>query len=170
MEKLELKHIAPYLPYKLKIYYELVNDRNQLDWELTCTNVDFLLMNQNKPILHPLSDLTKPCLPDDKIPLIELCDIERGQIYWTDGGNKSIIDCDDFKGQKVVQHDSYDSIMAFGFNTELKMFYGTIDIAVESQQTNIIKQIELFQKLFEWHFDVFGLIEKGLAVDINTLK
>jgi hypothetical protein len=26
------------------------------------------------------------------------------------------------------------------------------------------------QKLFEWHFDVFGLISKGLAIDINTLK
>ncbi len=27
----------------------------------------------------------------------------------------------------------------------------------------------LIQKLFEWHFDVFGLIEKQLAVDINTI-
>lgn len=27
----------------------------------------------------------------------------------------------------------------------------------------------IVQKLFEWHFDVFGLIESGLAVDINTL-
>jgi hypothetical protein len=24
-------------------------------------------------------------------------------------------------------------------------------------------------KLFEWHFDVFGLIDAGLAIDINTL-
>ena len=29
---------------------------------------------------------------------------------------------------------------------------------------------DLRAKLFEWHFDVFGLIEKGLAVDINTLQ
>ena len=26
------------------------------------------------------------------------------------------------------------------------------------------------EKLFEWHFDVFGLIEKWLAIDINTLN
>lgn len=26
------------------------------------------------------------------------------------------------------------------------------------------------QKLLEWHFDVFGLIEQGLAIDINTLE
>jgi hypothetical protein len=25
-------------------------------------------------------------------------------------------------------------------------------------------------KMIEWHFDVFGLIENGLAVDLNTLK
>ena len=25
------------------------------------------------------------------------------------------------------------------------------------------------QKLFEWHFDIFGLIEIGLAIDINSL-
>src|SRR5690606_24396766 len=26
------------------------------------------------------------------------------------------------------------------------------------------------QKLFEWHFDVFGLIKEGLAVDLNEVK
>ena len=29
--------------------------------------------------------------------------------------------------------------------------------------------IKYSAKLFEWHFDVFGLIEKGEAIDINTL-
>lgn len=28
----------------------------------------------------------------------------------------------------------------------------------------------IFQKLFEWHFDIFELIEQGLAIDINTLE
>jgi hypothetical protein len=27
-----------------------------------------------------------------------------------------------------------------------------------------------YQKLVEWHFDIFGLIDAGLAVDINTVK
>lgn len=27
----------------------------------------------------------------------------------------------------------------------------------------------IMQKFFEWHLDVFGLIEQGLAIDINTL-
>ena len=28
---------------------------------------------------------------------------------------------------------------------------------------------KLINKLFEWHFDIFGLINDGLAIDINTL-
>ncbi len=28
---------------------------------------------------------------------------------------------------------------------------------------------EIYTKFFEWHFDVFGLIDKGLAIDLNTL-
>jgi hypothetical protein len=26
------------------------------------------------------------------------------------------------------------------------------------------------EKLLEWHFDIYGLIEAGLAIDINTLE
>lgn len=28
----------------------------------------------------------------------------------------------------------------------------------------------IIQKLLEWHFDIFGLIKSGLAIDINTIK
>lgn len=28
----------------------------------------------------------------------------------------------------------------------------------------------VLKKLFEWHFDVFGLIESGLAIDINSIE
>lgn len=31
------------------------------------------------------------------------------------------------------------------------------------------KGLELFNLLFKWHFDVFGLIPEKLAIDINTL-
>lgn len=30
-------------------------------------------------------------------------------------------------------------------------------------------KLSVYEKLLEWHFDIFGLIEKGLAIDINTL-
>ena len=28
----------------------------------------------------------------------------------------------------------------------------------------------IYEKLFEWHFDVFNLIEAGIAIDVNTVK
>lgn len=57
--KLELKHLAGYLPYGLKMYWEDNQHRPQAAWELKPESVDFVLYNQNKPILRPLSDLTK---------------------------------------------------------------------------------------------------------------
>jgi len=31
-------------------------------------------------------------------------------------------------------------------------------------------QLSQFQLLFQWHFDVFGLIEKGLAINLTSIK
>ena len=142
---MKLEEICGYLPYKLKV--ALTKDYSEeLDWEdwggkeedykegtiwqvagygdddlyIPCgdSDLDIVLRKGNawiniswedvKPILRPLSDLTKPVLPDGKIPLVELAKIQN--------------------------------------------------------------QLQLFQKLYEWHFDIFGLIEKGEAIDINTLK
>lgn len=65
----------------------------------------------------------------------------------------------------------------------LKEFYqfNSIDLElIDSQEwiaeiVHMIKgndkfQLRQFNLLFEWHFDVFGLIDKGLAIDINTLN
>lgn len=43
------------------------------------------------------------------------------------------------------------------------------EIGLHSQAENLTLRYNSMQKLFEWHFDVFGLIESGLAIDINTL-
>lgn len=40
---------------------------------------------------------------------------------------------------------------------------------VISNVMHLKNQIFWYSRLFEWHFDVFGLIKKGLAIDINTL-
>lgn len=40
----------------------------------------------------------------------------------------------------------------------------------EHKPTLLNNQLQLFQKLYEWHFDVYGLIERGNAIDINTLN
>lgn len=60
MKKLELKHLAPYLPYGVRIKYNN-GETSTLTQELMRDTAGFLnsLMNVFKPILRPLSDLTK---------------------------------------------------------------------------------------------------------------
>ena len=53
--------------------------------------------------------------------------------------------------------------------------YYTLDLHKQCERIiedeNWINQSDymLIDYLFEWHFDVFGLIDAGLAIDINTL-
>jgi hypothetical protein len=42
--------------------------------ELKAENLDRLMFLGRKPILHPLSDLIKPCLPEGKMPAKEMKD------------------------------------------------------------------------------------------------
>lgn len=52
MKKLELKHLAPYLPHRLKMKYCLENGSV---WELDIENFN-AITDFDKPILRPLSD------------------------------------------------------------------------------------------------------------------
>jgi len=101
MEKLELKHIAPYLPYRLKgyipetIYVEDIVDGENYSYDIEPQIVEILGVTREssfqgeciffrgdadgyvefediKIILRPLSDLIKPCLEGSKIPMFEL--------------------------------------------------------------------------------------------------
>lgn len=147
MKKLELKHIAPYLPYGLKFKAEgkvwEMTDLSTIDqyaiwagsaWckkSLTSTpaiNATSSALGRGfvikdiKPILRPLSDLTK--------------EIEHnGEMF---------IPCEQF---------SYDM--------ECMLRLGDVDTGCQPYS--------LIQKLIEWHFDIFGLIDKDLAIDINNL-
>jgi len=135
--KLELKHIAPYLPYRLNIITGIVRV-NLTAVALDSTHVftttslgsrerQMKQINEIKPILRPLSDLTK--------------EIEHN-------------------GLKFVP-----SII-------LKECYGHSVQIAESKYLITPIQLEsytLVSQLFEWHFDIFGLIEKGLAIDFNTI-
>ncbi len=137
--KLELKHLAAYLPYGLKvlhtkknmiliisgIYFETNKDEyfkyRLLNWE------HIVLSNEAKPILRPLSDLTK--------------EIE------VNGG--------------FVPKERLDQSC-------LTLFYPTEKLT-EIHGIMSAPYIIIIH-LLEWHFDVFGLIKAGLAIDINTIK
>jgi hypothetical protein len=134
--KLELKHLAPYLPYGLKGFYMDADYDKQIEVE-GLYNYDDIYNSEHgdmsfdyfKPILRPLSDLTKE---------IEV------------NGEKFVpIKHKDIKTTSTLKH-----VAKYNFD------YKELNFA----------RWDVIQKLFEWHFDVFGLIEKGLAIDINTLN
>ena len=134
--KLELKHLAAYLPYELKIYQEDLREHvKPFYWVLgKQTNIKDVLEFQNKPILRPLSDLTK--------------EINHDGIVFTPYDNDELSDA-----------------MASNEDLEYLCEQGGSNIAADRGMPYFIIEI-----LLKWHFDVFGLIEKGLAIDINTLN
>jgi len=133
--KLELKHLAPYLPFELMVNTEYGGERNMsgLDDETI-----FVYGDENgeqvsidydtcKPILRPLSDLTK----DDIL----------GEFYMAFGAG--------FRDFKIYKYNCLDNLRYSTPNTQV---------------------YEVVEKMLEMHFDVFGLIEAGLAIDINKIK
>lgn len=139
--KLELKHLAGYLPYGLKCLYTHTKEVGQIsniytigegyDNEDIKLSINFLEGGHiwmYKPILRPLSDLTKE---------IEV----NGELHqmWLLAPN-----CEHYDGTQLINRNGYK------FEIE-ELKYSTI------------------QTMLRFHFDIFGLIENGLAVDINTL-
>ena len=116
--KLELKHLAPYLPYQLK--YNNTKNNNTYTMRSISTEInmvdfgwgDAMELNEVKPILRPLSDL----------------------------------ELDEFNN-KI-------------FNREY----------IIDKETDADLGYYEWCFLFSEHFDVFGLIEAGLAININTLE
>lgn len=130
--KLEIKHLAPYLPYKLKLMlseshnanngihkfsglsYEKADGHNPSEYVIRCHDLNycFSLSDDVKPILRRLELLTEHDL--DNSPYLTFNDLKEDILngncpYW------------------------------------------------------------IWIDKVEKHFDVFGLIDAGLAIDINTL-
>ena len=143
--KLELKHLAPYLPYSVRYKAIWISSfKNQPDTVenriMNTENIGTLYkkrykLKSAKPILRPLSDLTKEIeVNGEKFVPEDILFIEYGAGY----ANKTAF-INDFMPNIIYTHYSQISY-------------------------------RIMQFLFEWHFDVFGLIENNLAIDINTLN
>jgi hypothetical protein len=157
--KLELKHLAPYLPYGLNLR---IKNYNSLSWSVKLNidnylnNFDKRYINDNiesiKPILRPLSDLTKEIEVNEEkfVPIYKLFEIQ-----YKDTSHVDLI-------REMYFKINYTFTCSSHYATAMETSINTKNI----QMNNYWK----IEKLFEWHFDVFGLIEKGLAIDINTTK
>lgn len=167
MEKLELKDIAVYLLYGME--FQRPDGKTILTacgnlWTLIMSrgedNIEYSSLSGCKPILRNIADITKEITHKGQtfVPIVELAKI-ASRIYIKDFKVKHVL---------VEWCDVYTECgCSFGFNNdEFYFFHKTI--SGEEQLT--INQYELFDKLNEWFFDYRGLIEKGLAIDVNTLE
>jgi hypothetical protein len=178
MEKLELKHLAPYLPYGLNILIKrLKYPVSEYVEKLSISNLGVIenKIYNVKPILRPLSDLTKIIEHngDKFVPIKKIIEIVLGKkliqkmtfVNMTERHNYFVC-C--YKNQ----HGYFYHLSIFE-HTFLKVFVIQIEVS-----NNISKRksevwgvpYSVFEYLLEWHFDIFGLIKKGLAVDIDTFK
>ncbi len=213
MEKLTSEHLVPYLDKKLQGIDSYTNRKcNLVGLNLNSHEPLIIQMKPEyptskrklvefKPILHPLSDLTKEVEINGKklIPIIELVKMALN----SSNGGKIICD-------KVILNSHYNvsNFIQFDFIAKKSVLKDKEDIVVDEDkeysdddyyqyeyvgnfiftyhftQLNthftlyekhsnclpINNQFKIFQTLLKWHFDAFGLIEKNLAIDINTLK
>lgn len=172
MKTLELKHIAPYLPYELSYLNTLRNEVELLTIYAFANYTALFRANNYKPILRPLSYLTKEIEHNGEkfVPIKNLISVIidktllKLQFIHIIENNNNL--CIVYKNQ----HGYYYTLGLF-FSKELTL---TIQFDVSNSLKRKGKSFgvpyEIYEKLFEWHFDVFGFIEQGLAVDINTLK
>lgn len=176
MEKLELNHIAGYLPYQLESLMNIFGDNetkviivganhSQLELEgIRQTITEFWDYQDVKPILRPLSGLTKEIEVNCEkfVPMERLLDIHTGHSW----SFSDYLECQSGKNEWWVKLKGEKPSYFFGYNSEKGFYY----LNQFSDNQIVRNQIELFQKLYEWHFDIHDLIGKGLAIDINTLK
>lgn len=149
--KLELKHLAGYLPYGLKIYWEDFEKNTKVPWELKGHNIDFAIENKNKPILRQLSDLTKEIEVNGEkfVPIEELYKIQwDGTHHLSDKNKYYTVDLGLFA---KCSHNSTAMETSINIKYPLNNNYWKIE------------------KLLEWHFDIHNLIENNLEININTL-
>ena len=150
---IELKNLAPYLPYGLKgicteeftgieTVYGISYYKDSSDIYLI-TSFDDLDIEYFKPILRPLSDLTK--------------EINYGLSTYAFTYLFEIGDCDGCVFE--FEHGNIKTIKALE-NISKYNSYNDINYLPNA----------VVNMMYEHHFDVFGLIEKGLAIDINTLN
>lgn len=73
---------------------------------------------------------------------------------------------------KEIEHDCEILIPFIPRNWIMENIYPdlSLSLSIEEGFCDIDQYTSIIQKLIEWHFDIAGLIEKGEAIDVNTLE
>lgn len=159
MEQLKLEHITPYLPYGLKA---------KLSRE-GIYNLDSEFFNEYSNSICTITDLN---IYQGKLSGSMSVDIStRGYSF----------DFDELSEINILLRPMSDLILQINHNgdnlipiNKMKHIYGWdylwYNVISNKEEFNVnALKYSCVKKLLSWHFDIFGLIEKGLAIDINTL-
>lgn len=134
--ELEVKYLAPYLPYRLRgiternTIFEL-DIYSSMGGKIEKRDISGFLNNNIRPILRPLSDLDS---------------LLKTNFEMLDSG---------LHDEEMVNLFCYENI-------------GTDENLVDLDITKL--PYECVEYMFRNHYDVFGLIGKGSAVDINKVN
>lgn len=161
--KLELKHLAPYLPYGVQfieyVGYGKIKTLTVMNFERVLsrynTHVAVAITETkqgplcNPLLLRPLSDLTKEIEHNENsfIPIEELKRLQR-EIH------------------KLPEGKIYENLER-DLDERIDMIPKEFELLGHSVM--FFRTYWLIQKLISWHFDIFNLIENGLAIDMNAI-
>lgn len=158
MEKIELKHIAPYLPYGLKWKFDgedFTHDIVGLD--ITNRGVKLVSpyndygdceISSGKPLLLPMSSLYKEI--DGEVGIVEI--FRMFGIYHE---NIRVTNCG-------LKYNDGAEWLLFDWSYSAQSFIDS--------DGGIYLNMESLTYLFQHHYDVFGLIGQNLAIDLNSIS
>ena len=178
--ELELKHLAPYLPFGISIIpfewkvneywkgkkvmltgFQIDDDRvifkhKDLISETNMFGIITFKIDECQPILRPLTDLDKEIeINGEKfIPGVKLAELKINLKLYIDISPSTNFDC------KIVQKP---------FGKILKVSKLGDWVVLLSLTEPYRADYWIIEKLLEWNFDIFGLIDKSLAIDINKI-
>ena len=183
--KLELKHITPYLPYGLKVYYAglcdddvegvfTVMSSHYNDNGISILSDEFDEIDLSESIFIYLDFPVKLSLrPINSITKEEAYDLISIAVF------NQIVDIDDIKNL-VLDIENSDVIIRCVYKgsiyneTKFSIYINYDEILFTSSKKGeegaLMTNMSMYQYLFSKHFDVFGLINKGLAINKDKIK
>lgn len=158
-----LHYLSAYLPHNIEVEtpngVRIMSDQFLNDKEIV---IGAVASRGYKPLLHPLSKLTEEIEHNGErfVPIVEIYNILRPNVHFDSfTSSNKLYQCwfFDKDGSECAWIDCL-------INQKTGRFH-SFDIIEHNKRRYQSNQFQAFQKLFEWHLDVFNLIPQGKAIE-----
>lgn len=167
IEKLELKHLAGYLPYGLKF----LHDEEKTPY--TLVNLGIEHKKKPLPVDGIKGDVLASFYLEGIIPLVRpLSDLGKEATRHKTNLHQIAIDLGRLKDDNFIFQYDYSDSGSYGDKSSYAIITPSQNklITVPQKGSLLGCSYEVVNELIKNHYDVFGWIESGLAIDINTVK